>query len=398
VQATTYYGERWTEQFLAIPLATQAAPTHSGGVVQLDRRFGGGSLRWSHEAEPFRVSFGAEHESMKDRRRGFFNVNGVAGGLKRDEDNTVFSTDVYGQVEWRFAERWIANAGLRRSSVRFRNRDHFLSNGDDSGDRAYRATTPVAGLVFRIDPRTSVYASYGRGFETPTFVELANRIGASGLNFGLEASRSRHLEAGAKAVLGWARLSAALFDIVTENEIVVERNAGGRASFKNVGHTDRRGLELGAETVGTGPWEGRVAYTYLDATYRESFVTQPLLAPGFVTVPGGSMIPGVPRSVFYGELRYRREPFFIQLEGLNKSRVAVNDANSEFADGYFTANLVAGLVQRGAGWKLTEFVRVDNLADRRYVGSVIVNEGNGRYYEPSPRRNMTVGLQGSLEF
>ena len=109
-------------------------------------------------------------------------------------------------------------------------------------------------------------------------------------------------------------------------------------------------------------------------------------------------MPGIPKSQLYGEVRYRTEHWWIGAEVLRKSRVAVNDANSEFADGYFTANLVAGLLQRGAGWKLTEFVRVDNLADRRYVGSVIVNEGNGRYYEPSPRRNMTVGLQGSLEF
>ncbi len=397
VQATAYYGERWTEQFLAIPLATQAAVTHSGGVVQLDRGFGGGSLRFSHEMNSFRFSFGAEHERMKDRRKGFLNVNGIAGALKREEDNTVFSTDLYGQVEWKFAERWIANAGVRSSSVRFRNRDYFLSNGDDSGDRAYRATTPVAGLVFRVDSRTSLYASFGKGFETPTFVELANRTGASGLNFGLEASRSRHVEAGAKTIMGRARLSAAVFDIVTENEIVVERNTGGRASFKNVGHTDRRGLEIAAETVGAAPFEARVAYTYLDATYRESFVTQPLVfPPALVTVPAGSMIPGVPRNVLYGELRYRREPFFAQLEGLNKSRVAVNDANSEFADGYLVASFVAGLSQQAAKWKITEFLRIDNVADKKYIGSVIVNEGNGRYYEPSPRRSLTVGLQAQL--
>ena len=62
------------------------------------------------------------------------------------------------------------------------------------------------------------------------------------------------------------------------------------------------------------------------------------------------------------------------------------------------ANLVAGLVQQAERWKVSEFVRIDNLADRKYVGSVIVNEGNGRYYEPSPRRNMTIGLQANLRF
>ncbi len=106
----------------------------------------------------------------------------------------------------------------------------------------------------------------------------------------------------------------------------------------------------------------------------------------------------MPRQLLYAELRYRREPFFAQLEGLGKSRVAVNDPNSEFAAGYATLNAVAGLVQQDASWRITEFFRVDNLTNKNYVGSVIVNEGNGRYYEPSPRRNMTVGVQASLRF
>jgi hypothetical protein len=29
---------------------------------------------------------------------------------------------------------------------------------------------------------------------------------------------------------------------------------------------------------------------------------------------------------------------------------------------------------------------------------VIVNEANGRFYEPAPQRNMTVGVQASLQF
>ena len=76
----------------------------------------------------------------------------------------------------------------------------------------------------------------------------------------------------------------------------------------------------------------------------------------------------------------------------------MNDLNSEFASGFAVLNLVAGLVQEGAGWRLTEFVRIDNATDRKYVGSVIVNEGNGRYYEPSPERNVTIGMQASLQF
>ena len=396
VEATLYGGERFVEQFLAIPLFVQnASPTHSGGVVNLDRTYGGGALRYSTDLAAVRLSVGIEHERMDERRRGFNNENGLAGVLRRDEDNQVTSSDVYAQAEWRFAERWSLHGGARHSQVRFTSDDRFITadNPDDSGERDFRATTPVVGLLYRASPRVSLYGNLGRGFETPTFVELAYRRTGTGLNFDLEASRSRHAEVGAKAIVASAlRINAALFDIVTENEIVVDVNQGGRAIFKNAGHTDRRGFEIGAETVLGGAWEARAAWSYLEATFRESFPT------GTVTVPAGSLLPGVPRSQLYGELRYRREGFYAQLEGLRRSRVAVNDQNSEFADGFTVFNAVAGLVQQGGRWRLTEFVRMDNLADRDYAGSVIVNDGNGRYYEPSPRRNMTVGVQASVQF
>ena len=402
VQATVYGGERWVEQYLAIPIANQAAATHSGGVVNLDRGYGGAALRYFAQLSAVRLAAGAEYETMKERRRGYLNNNGVSGALKRDEDNQVSSTGLFVQGDWSFTERWTAHAGLRTTTVKFESEDHFAitGNGDDSGSKTYRATTPVAGVVFKASPRTSFYGNLGRGFETPTFVELANRNpGLSGLNFGLEASRSRHAELGAKTIVpGWARVNVAVFDIVTQNEIVVDQNTGGRASFKNVGHTDRRGFELGAETLRPGPVEARVAYTYLKAAFREGFTTVLNTANTPVSVPAGSLLPGVPRQFVYGEVRYRVEPFYAQLEGLHKSRVAANDPNSEFADAHTVFNAVAGLAQHGVRWRVTEFVRIDNLTDRSYVGSVIVNETNSRYYEPSPRRSMSVGVQAALQF
>jgi len=40
--------------------------------------------------------------------------------------------------------------------------------------------------------------------------------------------------------------------------------------------------------------------------------------------------------------------------------------------------------------------RVDNLTDHRYIGSVIVNDGNGRYYEPAPGRTWLLGARFSF--
>ncbi|MDA1117570.1 MAG: TonB-dependent receptor [Proteobacteria bacterium] len=397
LQASAWGGTRDVEQYLSIPLFVQNAPTHSGGVVDLDRGFGGAALRLFDDGtlggRPLRLSLGLEYERMAERRRGYINNNGTAGALKRDEDNTVQSTGVYAQAEWKFASRWSAHAGVRASRVEFESTDHYIAagNADDSGAKDYTATTPVAGVVFRIDPRSSLYANYGRGFETPTFVELAYRNGGTGLNFDLQPSPSRHVEAGVKAVRpGLARVNAAVFDVRTRDEIVTDQSSGGRTTFRNAGRTQRRGLELGAESLFAGPIEARAAYTLLQAEFSEEFGT----------AAAGKRLPGVPETQFYGEIAWRHAASGVRaaLEVLHRAKVPVNDVNTELAGAFTVANAVIGWQQQGARWRLNEFLRVDNVGDKTYIGSVIVNDGNLRFYEPAPQRNIMLGVQASLMF
>ena len=101
-----------------------------------------------------------------------------------------------------------------------------------------------------------------------------------------------------------------------------------------------------------------------------------------------------------GEVVWRHAPsgFHAGVEGRYSGRIYVNDPNTEAAGSYAVWNLRAGLEQRGRHWRISEFVRVDNVTAREYIGSVIVSEGNLRYYEPAPTRNWTVGVQASLQF
>ena len=402
-----YGGHRDVRQYLAIPLATQAAATHSGGVVDLDRDYGGGSLRLTRDTallgKPFTLTFGGELERMAERRKGFINNNGSVTTLKRDEDDTVSSTAAFAQSEWRFAEGWIALAGLRANRVAFRTEDFFIAagNGNDSGRKSYSATTPVAGILYRLAPSTSLYANYGRGFETPTFAELAYRTTGAGPNFGLAASHSRHLEAGLKTILGERfRLNVALFDIATRDEIAIESNAGGRSTFKNAGRTHRGGIELGANASLPLGFEAILAWTRLQAKFLDTFASVAGSPAVAVTVPAGSYLPGVPRSSLYAELRWRHAPsgFTTALEFQHKARVWVDDRNSEAADASNVTNFAAGFVQIAGQWRFSEYFRVDNLTNRRYAGSVVVNDANLRFYEPAPGRTAVIGMQAKLGF
>ncbi len=393
LHARVYLGDRQVTQHLGF---AGTAPLSAGGVVDLDRSYGGAGLRWSRDARlaggALRFSAGADFDRMAERRRGFVNNNGLTGALKRDEDNTVTNTDAYAQAEWQATRRLGVLAGVRHSRVAFDSRDYFIAgaNPNDSGAVDFSRTTPALGATWRMTPTLNAYANIGRGFETPTFAELAYRPGgATGLNLALRPSNSLHRELGVKALTGdRGQINVALFRIDTQDEIVVNSAAGGRTDFKNAAGTRRDGFEISWQQQFARGFEMAWAWTRLDAKFSQPFTA------GAVTVRQGSRLPGVAPNLLYGELvwRHAASGFHAGVELRHSGKVYVNDQNSESAAAYTIGNLRAGFQQRGKGWRLTEFLRIDNVTDRGYIGSVIVADGNGRFYEPAPGRAGMVGL------
>ena len=113
-----------------------------------------------------------------------------------------------------------------------------------------------------------------------------------------------------------------------------------------------------------------------------------------ITVPAGNAIPGVPRTTLFGDLAWTPVACITAaVEGVYRSKVYVEDSNTATpASSYALANVRVTAEQRSCHWRFSEFARVDNLFDRQYIGSVIVGDGNSRYYEPSPGRNGMVGV------
>ena len=406
LHARAYGGDRQVTQYLALQ-----GSTTNGGVVDLDRGYEGAGLRWTHragEARPLTLTTGVDYDRMAEHRKGFVNNFGVAGALRRDEQDNVINTGLYSQAEWRFAERWSASGGLRYSNVRFGSTDYYVTptNPNDSGGVRFSKSTPVAGIVFNASPSWNLYGNIGRGFETPTFAELAYRPGsAPGLNFALQPSTSLSREVGVKGRIGGrARVNLAVFDANTNNEIVVDSSVGGRTTYKNAPQTSRKGVELSADALLGAGFEAALAYTWLDAQFSLPFTTfsTNCLSPTAttVTVPSGNRLPGVPGYNIFGELVWRDAPlgFHAGVEVRASGKLYVNDLNCASTNAYTIANLRAGFEQRGRNWRLTEFARLDNVTDRQYVGSVIVADGNNRFYEASPTRNWLLGVSASLSF
>jgi iron complex outermembrane receptor protein len=404
IRVLAYTGQREVEQFLAIPIATQANPLHSGGVVSLDGDYSGTDARWTWSNGPFEVTAGASYESQDQQRRGYANFIGtevgVRGVLRRNESNRVHNFDQYAQASWKFADDWSLMAGVRHSEIAFRAVDHYITatNPDDSGTRDYSATTPVVGLLYSVSPAANLYATWGKGFETPTFAELGYRNdGGAGLNFGLLPARSRNGEFGAKLRFSDSiESNLAVFRADTDDEIAIATNVGGRTTYQNIGSARRQGAEASLLAHFGDHWKLQFAGTWLDATFRSPFLTcsgTPCTTPN-TPVAAGTRIPGVPRSnlraalTWGGELGWRAGA---QVDRIGS--VSVNDIGTQSAPAYTVVGLDVGYGFELSSGKLRTFLNLDNLFNRDYIGSVIVNDGNGRYYEPGQGRSVMLGAQ-----
>ncbi len=408
-RAMGYYGQRSIVQFLSIPPGAQANPLQSGGVIAPDTDYGGLDLRWTRHGtlagRDFEFVLGASGDYQRQHRTGYENFVGdslgVRGAPRRDEDDNVNNVAEYAQWYWHLAARWSLLLGLRHDEVRFSEHDVYITpaNPDDSGHVAYGATTPVLGLEFRPGANLRLYASYGKGFETPSYNELGYRSdGQAGLAFDLQPARSRNLEVGAKWRITRAlEFDAAAFRADTSNELAVASNQNGRATYRNVGDARRQGVELSLSGELGHDWRISAGVTRLQARFRSGFLTcaaTPCVTPT-TPVQAGSRIPGVPDS--YGSLRVEHGHELGWREGLTVegvSAVTVNDANTQRAAGYGLLDLDASYTfALNADTRLQLSARVDNLADRRTIGSVIVNDGNGRYFEPGPDRTWLLGAR-----
>jgi len=213
-----------------------------------------------------------------------------------------------------------------------------------------------------------------------------------GINTALRPARSDNFEVGIKAGTGIVRAQLAGFYIKTRDELAVLQNFNGRSVEQNIGETARHGAELAVDADMPSGFSARVAYTFIRAVVGQAYQTcvgTPCLP---ATVAPGSYLPAVARNALYAGLTWKYAPlgFSTVLEEQARSGIFADDRNTAFTAGYWETNWRAGLEQSTSRWQFSEYLRLENLTDRSYVGSVIVNASGGQYFEPAPGRTAYV--------
>jgi len=375
-------------------------------MVAVNRRVAGGSVhgswRTTRLAWPLRVGAGLDAQRQLDERYNYENCAAVVataaptsacprpgnerGATRLDQRERASNVGGYGRVEVEAPHGVFVSGALRQDRVQFRVRDRFVTatNADDSGDRTLQAVSPMLGVVWRPVTRWSLYGNLSTAFETPTITELTNQeTGAAGLNVKLEPQRTRTSEVGTQAFLGdHLKADVSLFQAAVLDELVPfdVPNQPGRRAFRNAGRTTRTGVESSVRaqwrTVDAG-----AAYTHSRFRFDRYDV-------GAVSY-AGKPIPGVPEHYLQAFGTLRRGLLWSGVEVTASSSASANDAGTVNGAGFAVWNWRAGFDAAAGGMRVQPTMSIENLFDRRYASSLVINATRNRYFEPGLPRRVT---------
>ena len=375
---------------LAAPPDINPGPT-AGTYVAIDRAVGGARLSASRrlggaETSP-RLTAGADVQFMRDDRQNFVHNAGVpSADVFLNQLEKITELGPFAQVQWSPNENLLISTGLRYDWVRFDLDDRYTGDGfDDSSARTMSALSGNVGASWTFDSRFIPYVNVSTAFETPTTTELVNQPdGSGGFNPELGPQRAVNYELGARGQpVHGISYSVAVFLGRVSDAIVQQSEVGGRAFFRNAGKTHNDGAEVGLTVAPLSALTLSAAYTY--ARYRFSGDSL-----------DGNRLPGVPEHFWRLGVRTALPAgFYADADHTITTSVAADDANAIIvpAWGAGVTNLRLGWSGNTGGLRLAPFLGLNNLWDRRYIGSVTLNGVGGRVIEPAPRRVVYLGTE-----
>lgn len=265
-------------------------------------------------------------------------------------------------------------------------RDHFLSDGDQSGATSYDMWSPKAGLLWDVDTSWQVFANISRSGEVPSYD--ANIIPA---NLNLKPQRATTYEIGTRGSRGGIGWDLALYRSEIVNELqCLTTGPFNACSIINAGDTVHQGIEMGLDAIvpmsaltAGDSLSLTAAYTYNDFFFDDD------------PIYGDNRVPGVPEHYLRAELVYHHPTGVYlgpNLEWSPNSYFADN-ANSLTVDRHALFNVKAGY---DAGNRWSAYVEGRNLTGKRYVSTVATAgtaSAASQIFNPGLGRAVFGGLQ-----
>jgi len=372
--------------------------------VDLDRKFSGLGISYAHNSFlgsiPNRFLIGFDLDDQNDERKRRINNLGVIGALLFDQREEVISKGIFAQNELSLTDQMQLTLGVRYDQVDFSVTDHYLSDGDDSGNRELDDISPMVGIAYQLNDNTSLYSTVSTSFETPTTTEFANPAGGGGFNPMVGPQKATNYEFGFRGIApASTSYQLAVFKTDVKDELI-SYDANGRDFFQNAGESGRTGIELSATSQLTDRIESTVSMSYGDFSF-DSFQVLSFDAMNNATVTddfSGNRIPGTVEKLAYIELTYSDpKGWYSAIDLTYTGDQFANNSNSVNIDAYTLANWRIGADYQVGGTVLSPFVGINNLSDESYYSNIRINAFGGRYYEAAPGRNVYGGVELKLD-
>ncbi|UPL50152.1 TonB-dependent receptor family protein [Hymenobacter sublimis] len=367
------------------------------------------SYRTTLAGRTLRLQGGGEGQTGFESSRNYQNRAGTPGQLRYDDEIRTLTGFAFAQADYELPAGLLLTAGASYNRLRYR-----ISRISDAATRpeAYQLernfrpeVSPRVALLREFGLGLSVYGSISSGFSPPTEEEI--RPSDASINRALQAERGTNYEVGARGQL-WnerVRYDVALYDLRVRQTITTRTTDQGTQLFDNAGNTRQRGAEAALSgwlwRPASSLTPGTVSATQAGGTGLRAFVSYAYNHYRFGSYEsGGNNFSGnrltgtAPHTLTTGLDFSQQLGFYLNPTVNHQSRLPLNDANTEYAPGYWTFGSRAGWrreLPKGLG--LDVFGGVENVTNRRYSLGNDLNAFGGRYFQPAPGRNWYGGLQ-----
>jgi iron complex outermembrane receptor protein len=337
---------------------------------------------------PFSWTIGTNLMRGRVDAKRYVNIAGEAGAPTAEQDEYARQYEVYGSGRLTIADGLSLIAGGQWAYSERRMDDHFLSNGDQSGEREFREFSPRFGAMWEAMNGIQVFANASASFEPPPLSELAS---STTIFTELDGQSSWTYELGTRGTSGDMTWGFSLYRANLEKEFQFFEVSPGVFSVVNADQTVHQGIEaslswIAGRNVLTENDEVslRGAYTFNDFFFDDDAAW------------GNNLIPGAPRHYFTGEIRYAHPSgvwLAPNIEWVPEAYYADN-ANTLATEAY-------AIFGAKAGWDISErislFVDARNLGDKAYISNVSViaapTPSNQTIFNPGDGRSVFVGLE-----
>ena len=371
-------------------------PFENGGQVDLKRSYWGLSAKYIIDnyflKKPLSTTIGVDFSDQSDRRKRYNNIKGIRGSRVFDQLESFINKAFYFQQSYLLNDKINVIWGSRWDDDKIESVDYYLFDGLGSGFTNLKNTSPFIGMSYLINNNSSIFANFSNHYETPTLNELSNdpdSASIGGFNSRLTPQVSNSFEIGLK---GYVRdklfYEFSLYRSKIDNEITSFEleSSPGKTYYRNVGETQKEGIEVSLSTNLGKNIRADIAYTYSQFEFSNYIKNNQDL--------NGNRLPGLPQNLFNTDIYYINPKGYFMVMGFSRySNIYLNDSNDQNTNPYSLLNLRLGNEFQIFGSRLKIHIGANNVLNENYYSNLRVNAWGGRFYEPAPLANFYFGAE-----